>query len=99
VEESTLLDPIGMAAVVQSSVDAGLFTYLEMFAFGSRGLVCQLPDGLQLGGALFNNSTLWLLDSVDGGTWRLESYDLANLPLSASEWPVSDGISGQRRSR
>ncbi|MFT3839843.1 MAG: hypothetical protein QM723_22845 [Myxococcaceae bacterium] len=99
VEETAQLDPFGFAAVVQSEVDGGPYTYLELFAFGSRGLVCPLPDRMQLGGALFNGNNLWLIDSLDGGAWRLESYDLKNLPLSTSAWPVTDGVSGQRRAR
>ncbi len=99
VEESALLDyPGAFVTLVQSVTDAGTFTYLELYADGTRADVCPFSQDLQLGGALFNGSDLWLL--VDRGAgWQLERYLLGSGLLLQSGWPVADGLAGQRRAR
>jgi hypothetical protein len=103
VEEAALLAyPSAFDAVVQSSTDAGTFTYLMTFVQGAKAEVCPFRDGLSLGGALFSRgasgNAVWVLTN-DGSGWKLEHYALGAISLQATGWPVSDGVSGQRRAR
>lgn len=102
IEEVALtgLKPGAFGALVSVSLDGGSQAFLEGFADGKRVLLCAMPDGLVIGGAVFTTGALHTLVSRDGGAgWNLESYDLGAAPVSLIGWPQADGISGARRAR
>ena len=84
---------------MQVSLDGGSQAFLQGFAEGKRVLLCAMPEGTVLGGAVFTTGSLHALVTRDGGGWLLETYDMGALPLLGRGWPQADGISGTRRAR
>lgn len=101
VEEVALtgIKPGAFAALVQVSLDGGAQAFLEGFADGKRLVLCPMPEGTVLGGAVFTPGSMHTLVIRDGGGWLLESYDIGALPLLGLGWPQADGLSGGRRAR
>lgn len=97
-EEAALVAGGGVITLTELSPDAGGQAHVQLFSAGKRLLVCPLPEGQQLGGAVFDRGLVHVAASRDGG-WRLESYDLKGIPLETRGWPQRDGVSGQRRAR
>lgn len=93
------IKPGAMATLVQVSLDGGSQVFLEGFADGKRVLLCAMPEGTRLGGAVFTSGALHTLATHHNGPWQLESYDLGAAPVLLSGWPQADGVSGQRRAR
>ncbi len=100
VEEAALFNtPNAFAVLLQRDGGAVTQTFLEAYVLGQLSLSCPFPDDLEVQGALFDGSTLWLMANRAGMGWRLERYPLGAWPMSRTGWPVSDGVSGQRRAR
>lgn len=89
------------AAVVtlsETELDGGRAAHVQLFAQGKRLFVCPLTTKAVLGPAVFDRGYVYVL--VDrAGSWTLEAYELAGLPLDTAGWPQRDGVSGSRRAR
>lgn len=89
--------PGAFAALVQADTGAGVGAWLEVFANGSRTMLCPLPArSSEVRGALFAAGRLFAITGGEGGPLWLEAWNLQALPLAATGWPQGDGLQGQR---
>ncbi|MBI3182404.1 MAG: hypothetical protein HYZ28_09695 [Myxococcales bacterium] len=88
----------GVLTLTEEELSGQKEAHLQLFAEGKRLFVCPLPKGGELGGAVFERSSVYALVER-GGSWRLEAYELGPVPLEGSGWPQRHGLSGTRRAR
>ena len=88
-----------VSTVLRVEHDAGVQSYLEVYAAGERAVLCRFPDGTAVEQAAFGDGRLLTFARRGDGGLRLEAWELTGLPATTSGWPVADGVAGTRRAR
>lgn len=99
---TTLIDaPRGtFTSLIRSETTQGPRSLFALYADGERKGLCRLPElsGAVERAVVTSGALVVTARRPDGGL-VLESYDLAELPVSRSGWPQAQGVAGTRSDR